>query len=361
MPERDPRLDPQPFLIKLLRQYAAGSDSLQVVNSDNPLCTLFCLHKKSTKHDLDKESIKFEIHENARLSKLLSLKGPKLKVQDVIFESQPGLWVNGYFLWPVLRDNSKNLPCLICIPGHGCVEDIVGVGSQQSEISESHGYQNEFALRLAQRGYPVFAIEQLGFGKRQFKENFFDKPMQTSCNKPGKLLLAVNSSLLAFRVHDVKRAVDFVRTRPEISAAKIGLVGISAGGTTALVSAALDPRVKLTAVSGALCSMVDCFADQEHCLCNYVPGLLQIADIPSIAGRIAPRFLVIEHGKNDSTNLFAQFKTAKSIVLQAYSKVGAARNLVFDEFNGGHYFNGSEIYKRLAATFPQGVEIDSTP
>ncbi|RYZ38795.1 MAG: alpha/beta hydrolase [Myxococcaceae bacterium] len=50
---------------------------------------------------------------------------------------------------------------------------------------------------------------------------------------------------------DVRAALSFVRARPEVTPGRVGLFGFSMGGTTALLVAQEDPRVKAVAVAGA--------------------------------------------------------------------------------------------------------------
>ncbi|MCP3144655.1 alpha/beta hydrolase [Pyxidicoccus xibeiensis] len=50
---------------------------------------------------------------------------------------------------------------------------------------------------------------------------------------------------------DVTAALDFVSARPDVDPARLGLFGFSMGGTTALLVASADPRVKAVAAAGA--------------------------------------------------------------------------------------------------------------
>ncbi|NBD08098.1 alpha/beta fold hydrolase [Corallococcus sp. c25j21] len=50
---------------------------------------------------------------------------------------------------------------------------------------------------------------------------------------------------------DVRAALAFVRARPDVTPGRVGLFGFSLGGTTALLVAQEDPRVKAVAVAGA--------------------------------------------------------------------------------------------------------------
>lgn len=349
---RDVRLDPREYLKRLVLESHIIKGSIYSKNGYKSSDTLHFLNK------LFKLDASRNVHSAALvrhrpdLEKLLSPKGSRLIVDEVLLESSTNLWINGYFIRPAFISKDKKSPCVICIPGHGCVEDIIGIPLSKFEKSSSFGYQKQFALRLAMRGYPVFAFEQIGFGKRQLAENFEDKPRETSCNKIGKLLLASNSSLLSVRISDAKRVIDYVQSRTEIDSGKIALAGISAGGTTAILTGALDSRVAVVVVSGSLVSMKMGFLAHEHCLCNYVPGLLEISDIPKIASLICPRSLLVEHGIYDDTNSILDFRDASKYVAAEYSKSGHPSNYFAEEFSGTHVFNGDLIFEKLVSILP---------
>ena len=62
--------------------------------------------------------------------------------------------------------------------------------------------------------------------------------------------LLLGETMIGWRVFDVMRAIDWIETRPELDAKRIGCVGISGGGTCTLFSAALEPRIRAALVSG---------------------------------------------------------------------------------------------------------------
>ena len=72
----------------------------------------------------------------------------------------------------------------------------------------------------------------------------------------------------------VMRTIDWIESRPELDAKRVGCMGISGGGTCTLFSAALEPRIKAAFVSGYLNTFRDCIMSVSHCIDNYVPGIL---------------------------------------------------------------------------------------
>ena len=76
-------------------------------------------------------------------------------------------------------------------------------------------------------------------------------------------------------------------------------MGISGGGTCTLFSAALEPRIRAAMVSGYLNTFRDCIMSVSHCIDNYVPGILNWAEMYDVAGLVAPRPLFAESGEKD--------------------------------------------------------------
>ncbi|MFC5831367.1 alpha/beta hydrolase, partial [Nonomuraea insulae] len=89
-----------------------------------------------------------------------------------------------------------------------------------------------YAARLAERGYATLAFDHRNWGESGGSPRHHEDPQ-------GKL-------------HDLRAAVSFLRSRPEVDPERIGAVGICLGGGYALKFAAFDPRVRVFAgIAGA--------------------------------------------------------------------------------------------------------------
>jgi fermentation-respiration switch protein FrsA (DUF1100 family) len=88
-----------------------------------------------------------------------------------------------------------------------------------------------YAAALADRGYVTLAFDHRNFGASE------GRPRQHE-DAAGK-------------GHDLRDAVSFLGTRPEVDAERIGCVGICLGGSYAVRHAAFDPRVKALALVAA--------------------------------------------------------------------------------------------------------------
>lgn len=266
--------------------------------------------------------------------------------ETLTFQSRPNLAVFGYFLSP-LPDGDK-LPVVICLPGHGRgVDDIVGINEDGSLRERWDGYQRDFALQCVAHGFAALAIEQLGFGHRRDEAARQRGPTVSSCQPLAGAALLLGETMIAWRVYDVMRAIDYLRTRPDVDAHRIAVMGISGGGTTSLFAAALDTRIKVCVISGYFNTFKASIYALSHCLDNYVPNILRYAEMPDVAGLIAPRPVHIESGTDDPIFPIAATKEAFEYLRRIYAVFGATERLSLHIFDGGHEFNGHGAFPFL--------------
>jgi hypothetical protein len=117
-------------------------------------------------------------------------------------------------------------------------------------------------------------------------------------------------------------------------------MGISGGGTATLFSAALDPRIRVAMVSGYLNTFRDSIGSLAHCIDNYVPGILNWAEMYDIAGLIAPRALFVESGERDNIFPIAASVESFSKVRDVYKTFNATDRIEHEVFPGEHSFWG---------------------
>jgi len=154
--------------------------------------------------------------------------------------------------------------------------------------------------------------------------------------------------MIGWRVWDIMRTVDYLETRPEFDPKRIGLMGISGGGTCTLFGAALEPRISAAFASGYLNTFRDSILSLSHCIDNYVPGILQWCEQHDVAGLIAPRPLFCESGVKDNIFPIDAFKQSLAEVKKVYGVFGASDLIGSEIHNGSHVFHGKEGLPFLA-------------
>ena len=272
---------------------------------------------------------------------------PKYTREKIVFDSRPGVSVLAYLLLPA--DARTPAPTVICIPGHGRgVDDVVGIDEQGRERTDKAGYQHDFAIQVAEAGLAALAIEPLGFGCRRDPLNARQGLGRKACEPAAGAALLVGETMIAWRVWDVMRAIDYIATRRELDGDRVGCTGISGGGTATLFSAALEPRIKAAMVSGYLNTFRDSIGSLAHCIDNYVPGILNWAEMYDVAGLIAPRPLFIESGEKDDIFPIAASIESFKRVREIYGVFEASDRVEQEVFPGEHSFWGKRGIPFLA-------------
>ena len=272
---------------------------------------------------------------------------PGYRREKIVFDSRDGVSVLAYVLTPSRTQSPA--PVMICVPGHGRgVDDVVGIDDQGHDRTDKAGYQHDFAIQVAEAGMAAVAIEPMGFGCRRDPLNARRGLAQKGCEPIAGGALMLGQSMIGWRVWDIMRTIDYIATRSELDASRIGCMGISGGGTATLFAAALEPRLRVAMVSGYLNTFRDSVGSLAHCVDNYIPGILNWAEMHDIAGLIAPRPLFVESGERDP--IFPLPASVESFqAVRAIYRVFDAENLVEQEvFPDVHVFWGKRGIPFLA-------------
>ncbi len=264
---------------------------------------------------------------------------PGYRREKVVFDSRPGVSVLAYVLMPA-RENSP-LPAVICLTGHGRgVDDVVGIDEQGRDRTDKSGYAHDFAIQVAEAGMAAVAIELMGFGCRRDPRSASRGLAQKACDPIAGGALMLGQTLIGWRVWDVMRTIDYIATRADLDAGRVGCMGISGGGTATLFAAALEPRIRAAMVSGYLNTFADSVGTLSHCIDNFVPGILEWAEMHDVAGLVAPRPLFAESGEKDNIFPIDAAKESFGHVRRIYEAFGAADRIEHDVFPGEHAFWG---------------------
>jgi len=249
------------------------------------------------------------------------------------------------------NEAGARLKPVIALPGHGSwgaeaivktPDDLLG-----AELNQILNY--DYAGQLAKRGFLVFVPELRGFGQRLEDSDHREGEAQwiSSCYSIGVNALLIGKTLLGLRVYDIMRLIDYVRTRPEPLTDTLGCVGLSGGGMATLFTTALDQRITCAIVSGYFNTFRDSIMAVRHCLCNFIPGIVRVAEMVDIAGLVAPRPLLIETGTRDPIFPTSATQQAYKDLQKIYSVFGASQNLDIDVFEGEHAWSGVKAYDWL--------------
>ena len=98
----------------------------------------------------------------------------------------------------------------------------------------------------------------------------------------GARSLLLGQSVARYFIHDARRALDYLASRPDVDAERLGVTGCSGGGCITTYIAALDPRVKAAAPACFINTFRKLFpgptGDTEMSLPAFLASGLDIAD-----------------------------------------------------------------------------------
>ena len=140
---------------------------------------------------------------------------------------------------------------MLAIHGHGGYghDAIVGRGDTpefRAEVAQAH---YDYGLQLVRLGYVVAAPCLTPFGRRKPAKA---KAGGDACTATFVGMQLLGRLLIAENLRDILWTLDFVAAHPAVDAQRIGCVGLSYGGRMTMLAAALDPRIKVAVIAGAL-------------------------------------------------------------------------------------------------------------
>lgn len=144
------------------------------------------------------------------------------------------------------------------------------------------------------------------------------------------------------------RAKGVLRSEPHLDIpSRTFVMGNSGGGVASLYAAACDERIRAAIASCSFCSYVGKTGVVSHCDGNAVPGILTFGEFHDVAGLIAPRRLLVVHGKTDPH--FPPDKVKRSVerLRERFANAGAGNSFHHAWGSGGHRFYGDRMWPWL--------------
>ena len=266
----------------------------------------------------------------------------------VYVRAEDDYWVPAYSFVPhAIRDAA---PAVVCLHGHSGIMPYIREGDEH-DLEKMRHSEVDFAPLFAEHGYITIAPVQRGWNETMHKWDSTVAQVGNSCRRVTLDALMIGMTALGLRVWDNMRVIDFLHTRDEVDAARIGAAGISGGGAISLFLSALDDRVKLSMVSGFYCTFKASIYRLDHCICNVVPHIMEWGDMREVAALIAPRPLLTISGSTDHIFPIKATKSAYRELGRVYKLLGARRNLESDFFEGGHRWSNRKTLPFLARHF----------
>ncbi len=167
----------------------------------------------------------------------------------------------------------------------------------------------------------------------------------------GRTALATGTSFSSIISWDDQCAADYLCSRPEVDANRVGCVGLSLGSVRSIFLGALHPKVR---ASVAVCWMAEYQALIRNNVrwavgfTKLVPGLYGALDWPDLAGLHHPGALMSINGLKDELYPLESTQRAVAKIEKIFEKMGAPENYEGVFFDGPHEFNATMQEKAFA-------------
>jgi dienelactone hydrolase len=271
-----------------------------------------------------------------RFETLESVETPSYRRDTVVFDVEETMSVPAFLLVP--HGRTAPGPAVLAVHGHG-------PGKAEACGLERTGTPNaDYGHQLAERGYVVLAPDLRCFGQRLD----WNPPDHYACDTNLVHAVMTGVSPLTQNLWDLSRALDVLEEHPLVDARRMGVVGLSYGGTMTLFLAAWDERVSAAVVSGYFSSWAESHKmPWNMCGSQVLPGMLGQLEHLDVGALVAPRPMLVESGRDDDLFPAPVARAACDQLRRVYSAMGAPDTLVHDVFAGGHEWHGVEAYPFL--------------
>lgn len=269
------------------------------------------------------------------------------RVEKIVFQSLPGRYVTAHLYIP---DEAKK-PMAACVEmcGHGL---------------NGKGNGSHTALAMVRTGIAVLVVDPIAQGERLQLTDRDGKPVTRGVTTEHTLLNTaynlIGTSLAAEICFDNSRAIDYLCSRPDIDASRIGAYGFSGGGTETAYLMAYDRRVAAAAV-GLFFSR----RTRTHELqgpsdgCQQMPGEggagIEIADMAIAA---APTPLLVLDGRYDFVDHWGAL-TATAETRRVYEAMGYSGRVSEYYAEDGHA-TPPDVVNELTAWFRKWLRVPPT-
>ncbi len=205
-------------------------------------------------------------------------------------------------------------------------------------------------VALVKLGYVVLCPDALCFEERQDSQ----QTLKGGAFERFEFLryVVAGKSMAWKNILDMRRAVDYLVSRPEVDVQRLGCYGHSMGSTHTWLVGPWEPRLKCLVGNCCLPTYAAIHRTKLlHCFPNFVPGWEQFGDTPEIAGMIAPRRLHLNFGETDRGSPIQEVRTGVKQIADIYAKCNAAEQFsYYIEPDTGHVLS-DQMWQRTRDIF----------
>ena len=258
-------------------------------------------------------------------------------IEKIVFTSQPFVDVPAYVC---ISNNSKPpYPFVICLQGHSTgMHKSIGVQFEDESKPLIVEGDRDYAIGCMKKGIAAICIENRSMGERLEKNQRLREPPSYRCYDASAQALQLGKTLLTERIYDIEKTIEYLYSRKDVDKKRIGILGQSGGGIIAMYASALLPKIKFAIISCSFCTFKDSLMSVNHCICQYVPHILEYVDMSDILGLFAPKPVIVVSGKKDELFPVNGMKKAFKELKKIYKDKNSEKHCHMKIGNEGHRF-----------------------
>jgi len=253
---------------------------------------------------------------------------------EVVLDVWQDVFAWGVLLVPKDLKTGDRRPVVVCQHGRGSLP--------KDTVEGDDAYYHNFAARLANRGFVVFAPHNLYRGEDRYRW------LSRKAN-------GVKASLFSFIIGQHDQLLRWLESLPFVDAKRIAFYGLSYGGETAVRVPTVLERYSLSICSADFNSWTRKVAatDERFSFMYTIEwempyfNMGSTFDYAEMAYLMIPRPFMVERGHHDrvARDQWVAYEYAK--VRWLYTQLGLADKTGIEYFNGGHTINGEGTFEFL--------------
>lgn len=285
--------------------------------------------------------------------------------EKIVFSTTPHFRVPAYIFIP--KNLKGRAPAIVDLHSHGGMflfgkEKVSDLGRNHPAMTIYHKENYEgrpTATALVERGYVVITIDAFPFGERRimmdadlaagYERSKYPieevRRLNRVCaSKESTIVKSLTYAGLTWPgvvTWDDMRTVDYLVTRPEVDAKRIGCCGVSFGGWRSLLLSGLDPRIQAGCVAGFMSTvrpMIRRHMD-THSFVHFVPMLHRQMDLPDVVALRCPKPLLVLQCRRDGLFPLSGMEASVEKIAAIYKKAGAPEQFSSRFYEVPHIFN----------------------
>jgi dienelactone hydrolase len=236
-----------------------------------------------------------------------------------------------------------------------------------------------WANELARSGYAVLVHDTFAFGSRRMRlgdlpPGIRDNMVEANPESEeeivkynhfagehehliAKSLFSAGLTWPGVFIFDDQRALDYLASRPDVDATRIGCCGLSGGGLRTVMLTGADERIRCSCCAGMMTTWRDYLLNKcyTHTWMCYVPGLPRDLDYPEILGLGAPNPVLVLNNRQDDLFTMPEMERADRILTEVYHKAAAPDRYRASFYDGPHKFD-RDMQKEAFAWFDKWLK-----